>query len=195
MRRLVLFVAITFGLAWPLQLLWPESLLARAIAGCAPSLAALAVGYRPRFRPVSWGWVGAGFCLGPALGVLGVPAAIQAPYVPGMILPPVGEELGWRGFLREQKVPAIAVGVLWALWHIPVAGHEWKIYLLHIFLISPALTYLATRGGVAAAIAAHAGINAMIVVPRFGYVVAPTVFVVSLILLSRREKWNVRVAC
>lgn len=44
-----------------------------------------------------------------------------------VIMGPLGEELGWRGFLLPRLVPslgllgaALAVGVVWALWHLPL---------------------------------------------------------------------------
>lgn len=44
-----------------------------------------------------------------------------------LVMGPLGEELGWRGFLLPRLVPelgtvgaALAVGVVWALWHLPL---------------------------------------------------------------------------
>ncbi len=44
-----------------------------------------------------------------------------------LIMGPLGEELGWRGYLLPRWIPvlgsvgaAIAVGLVWALWHLPL---------------------------------------------------------------------------
>ena len=60
------------------------------------------------------------------------PAALVSLASPAMLLPfffgPFGEEFGWRGFLlprfvqRFSVLPAcLIVGVIWALWHWPLA--------------------------------------------------------------------------
>ena len=44
-----------------------------------------------------------------------------------LVLGPLGEELGWRGFMQEQLSPkfgwllaSIIVGVVWFIWHLPL---------------------------------------------------------------------------
>ncbi|BAK97405.1 hypothetical protein OBV_02070 [Oscillibacter valericigenes Sjm18-20] len=74
---------------------------------------------------------------------------------------PVGEELGWRGFvlphLRKKVRPLISgiiVGIIWSLWHLPmfwfhVSGYEINFmgYLLETIYLSILFTWLYERSG------------------------------------------------
>jgi membrane protease YdiL (CAAX protease family) len=74
---------------------------------------------------------------------------------------PVGEELGWRGFvlphLRKKVSPLISsiiVGVIWSLWHLPmfwfhVSGYNINFmeYLLETIYLSILFTWLYERSG------------------------------------------------
>ena len=87
------------------------------------------------------------------------------------------EEFGWRGFVqprlqerRSALVAALAVGIVWALWHIPIVagggsgyqGGEWVGFLVFLPLMSIVLTWLynSTRGGLLFVMIGHAVINA-----------------------------------
>ncbi len=76
---------------------------------------------------------------------LGLP--INAQQVVGMILVPIGEEIGWRGYAlpRLQKrhgsfQASMILGVLWGLWHIPMfiaSGMQWTPALLMLVSFLP----------------------------------------------------------
>jgi membrane protease YdiL (CAAX protease family) len=87
------------------------------------------------------------------------------------------EKFGWRGFVqprlqerRSALVAALAVGIVWALWHVPIVagggsgyqGGEWVGFLLFLPLMSIVLTWLynSTRGGLLFVMIGHAVINA-----------------------------------
>ncbi len=104
-------------------------------------------GIRALFRPmrtwrVGWQWYavalflpGAIFTCGMVVyalagGAHGGPffyVPTDAPHILAMIVFPLGEEVGWRGFalprLQERFGPlaaSVIIGVLWGLWHIPM---------------------------------------------------------------------------
>lgn len=69
----------------------------------------------------------------------------------GLILVPIGEEIGWRGYAlpRLQKrygsfKASMILGVLWALWHIPmllIAGMKLPVMLLMLVSFVPGSLY------------------------------------------------------
>ena len=85
----------------------------------------------------------------------------------------LGEETGWRGFalpeLQKRFSPFVAsliLGVLWAAWHIPLMGIEFKGTVILAFLISimsgtVVLTWLFNRanGGLLPIPLMHATVN------------------------------------
>lgn len=85
----------------------------------------------------------------------------------------LGEETGWRGFalpeLQKRFSPFVAsliLGVLWAAWHIPLMGIEFKGTVIPAFLISimsgtVVLTWLFNRanGGLLPVPLMHATVN------------------------------------
>lgn len=113
-----------------------------------------------------------------AAGVGGVAGVVGMTLVAG----PLSEELGWRGYLqpRVRRVlgplpTALVIGVTWSLWHLPLfflpgtTQHESGLLSLSGILLlvgfvpfSLVILFLVERlrGGVLAAIAAHAGFNA-----------------------------------
>jgi uncharacterized protein len=87
-----------------------------------------------------------------------------------------GEETGWRGFLlpelaRRFGLPAagILVGVVWALWHLPLFyssvadtfGQSFPLYLMQVTALSVAMTWLCvrTRGSLVPVMLLHAAVN------------------------------------
>jgi len=62
--------------------------------------------------------------------LLAIPAFTIAPLF--NMLFAIGEELGWRGYLLARLLPlgprraALAVGVLWGLWHEPLVAMGWN---------------------------------------------------------------------
>ncbi len=104
----------------------------------------------------------------------------------GLFAGPLGEELGWRGFLLPefQKIftnlkSALIIGIIWFIWHIPlfwapfgtlVSGSSLTIlpiltYFLMLISLSIIITWLviSSRGSVLIAILFHLSINAGIV--------------------------------
>ena len=113
--------------------------------------------------------------------LFGAPASVWAMGLPSngdqwgiLIIAPFGEEVGWRGLLQrraEQRWGAVRaslwVGVVWALWHVPmflarppgaldlVAGVVTILAGAFVF----AALFRASGGSVWVAIAAHAGVH------------------------------------
>ncbi len=113
----------------------------------------------------------------------------------------LGEELGWRGFAlprllscHNALVASLILGVLWALWHLPLVWTEeatmyqqpiW-LFLLDITAKSVLFTwvFLHTRGSVLLAMLLHGATNL--------FVVSPTLTGTSdltLLLLAAGAKW------
>lgn len=89
---------------------------------------------------------------------------------------PVAEELGWRGFAQARLSPrfgtlgaGLVIGVLWALWHLPLfwlsPAATGNLPLPFFMALVPAwsallgLLFEQARGSVLITILAHAGIN------------------------------------
>lgn len=87
-----------------------------------------------------------------------------------------GEETGWRGFLlpgmaRRFGLPAagLLVGVVWALWHLPLFhapvadtfGQSFPLYLMQVTALSVAMTWLSVRarGSLVPVMLLHAAVN------------------------------------
>lgn len=118
--------------------------------------------------------------LGKPLDVwLTLPAGLGIAFSIGAsVVPPLGEELGWRGFAQarlQQRWPAlssaIVVGILWSTWHLwplAVPGGA-KLFLpsdvvqTYVRLIATAVIYAwiynSTHGALLPVIVAHAGHN------------------------------------
>jgi membrane protease YdiL (CAAX protease family) len=209
---LIAFFVLAFAWTWawqaPLVLgyqgsLWLVFLAAGAVG---PSMAAIVVTrgrvlrvLRPRGR---WWWYVIALLIPITIAVaalavnlgLGYPAPaplLMAPALGAMLLPPLGEELGWRGYayprLADTLGPATAAvlsGTVWGLWHLPTAlmpGASLAQFPLFMLLVTAggiwmAWLYEASGRCVMVAVAAHAAINAGIVARGEG----PGLFVVSL---------------
>lgn len=87
-----------------------------------------------------------------------------------------GEEIGWRGYALPRLAQhlglggaALLVGVVWALWHLPLfylqgsgsAGQSFPLYLLHVMALSVVMTWLywRTNGSLLLVMVMHASIN------------------------------------
>ncbi len=105
-----------------------------------------------------------------------VEAAIIAPVAIAASAPvQVGEELGWRGYALPRlaaiagwPAAAVVLGVLWALWHLPIfymsgemAGQSLPVYTVGVTALSIAMTWLywRTQGSLLLIVMMHAAIN------------------------------------
>jgi membrane protease YdiL (CAAX protease family) len=87
-----------------------------------------------------------------------------------------GEEIGWRGFALPELTKRIGlasaslvVGVVWALWHLPLflltgtgsTGQSFPLYLLHVTALSVAMAWLYWRsaGSLLLVVLMHASVN------------------------------------
>lgn len=121
------------------------------------------------------------FLLGGELTVEALPSTAAYPLFLGFIVLSGGglEEPGWRGYLLPQLqerysalVAALAVGVVWAAWHLPLfvlpetIQREMALwlYVSQLLSMSAVLTWLtnAVGGSVVPAILLHAGGNAIL---------------------------------
>lgn len=123
------------------------------------------------------------------------------------------EEPGWRGYLlpRLQEshsalTAAVAIGIVWAAWHLPLfvspgtvqSDMSFALYVPNVVAISVILTWLtnAVDGSVVPAMVLHAGINAVAnYYPAGGpdAVVTPTAYglvTVVLILVAMALVWR-----
>lgn len=167
-----------------------------ALAAVMPTLVAIALtfrdggrrgaaqllGWRP-FSAMTFAWLGLGLILPAALhGLATLPLGAglvlypptTAEHVGIAILAPLGEEYGWRGLLLPAwsrrwgpATAALAVGLVWALWHAPtwllpgVPG--WQpiqaiVFVTALSVIFAALHFRA-RGNLLVAIGAHLGLH------------------------------------
>lgn len=128
----------------------------------------------------------------------------------------VAEEVGWRGFALSDLIrrfgsfgAALLLGILWALWHIPMFfvpdlsqyGTPFILYTLTQIAWSVVMTFLYIRSGsVLVAMLFHIGINVwfyLIPVPNAalpGMAILLTVTTAALIPMLPRPlfRWNVR---
>lgn len=87
-----------------------------------------------------------------------------------------GEEIGWRGYALPRLAmhlglggASVCLGVLWALWHLPLFflpgsgsdGQSFPIYLLHVTALSVAMSWLywKTEGSLLLVMLMHASVN------------------------------------
>lgn len=113
----------------------------------------------------------------------------------------VGEELAWRGFALPRLlasynalVASLILGVLWALWHLPLVWtevaplYQQPVWLLLLDTTAKSIlftwVFLHTRGSVLVAALLHATTNLFVVSP-----VVAEVGSVALMLLAALAKW------
>ena len=87
-----------------------------------------------------------------------------------------GEEIGWRGYALPRLAThlglggaSVCLGVIWALWHLPLFflpgsgsdGQSFPIYLLHVTALSVAISWLywKTEGSLLLVMLMHASVN------------------------------------
>lgn len=87
-----------------------------------------------------------------------------------------GEEVGWRGYALPRLAThlglggaSVLLGVIWALWHLPLfflqgsgnEGQSFPIYLLHVTALSVAMSWLywKTEGSLLLVMLMHASVN------------------------------------
>ena len=87
-----------------------------------------------------------------------------------------GEEVGWRGYALPRLAThlglggaSVLLGVIWALWHLPLFflqgsgsdGQSFPIYLLHVTALSVAMSWLywKTEGSLLLVMLMHASVN------------------------------------
>ncbi|RYU11791.1 CPBP family intramembrane metalloprotease [Nocardioides iriomotensis] len=119
----------------------------------------------------------------PGLGVYSDWSGVLASLVATAVIVGLFEEVGWRGFAlpRMQRdhaalSAALALGLVWALWHLPElvsdsSEREPAPYLLAVLAYSVLITWLynRTRGSLPVVILFHAAINtaARFLMPEF----------------------------
>ena len=114
-----------------------------------------------------------------------------------------GEEVGWRGYALPRLAmhlglggASLCLGVIWALWHLPLFflpgsgsdGQSFPIYLLHVTALSVAMSWLywKTEGSLLLVMLMHASVNNTtgIVPAAVPHAVDPTSFQGSLVAWS-----------
>lgn len=87
-----------------------------------------------------------------------------------------GEEIGWRGYALPRlsaflglSGASIALGVIWAVWHLPFffisgadkSGQSFPVYLLSVTALSVAMAWLywRTNGSLLLTMLMHAAVN------------------------------------
>lgn len=110
----------------------------------------------------------------PTFGDISVPMMLGGIVVSTWVQ--AGEEIGWRGYALPRLTrlvglgPAsIALGLIWATWHLPLfflagsgsTGQSFPLYALHVTALSVAMTWLfwKTEGSLLLVMLMHASVN------------------------------------
>ncbi|MBX3134515.1 MAG: CPBP family intramembrane metalloprotease [Gemmatimonadaceae bacterium] len=128
------------------------------------------------------------------------PAVILLLGIAFSTLAQAGEEVGWRGYALPRLSAylglggaSLALGVVWAAWHIPLfvlpdsgsTGQSFLVYLLHVMALSVAVAYLywKTDGSLLLVMLLHSAVNNTtgIVPTAVGGTIAPVAFGGSLV--------------
>jgi membrane protease YdiL (CAAX protease family) len=195
----VWFLAIAFAFTWSLLPLAANHLAASLVALCGPAVAAVVVtaaapsadrlAFRTRLThwriPIRWYVLALALPLPISLLRSGIEFAWvggHAEFLPFSALGLVvfvlvaGEEVGWRGFLLPRLLPRFGrwrasgiVGIIWALWHLPLFfipgmpqhGTPFVAFVVYTVALSVVLTFLAerTNGSVLVATLFHGAVN------------------------------------
>ena len=110
----------------------------------------------------------------PAVGVLIV--VVLEKLIPNILIPGIGEEMGWRGFALPRLqakygalIASLILGIIWALWHFPGywmgAGIHNTPPLLFVLFVVPFTIWITwvynhTRGSVLISVLFHASFHA-----------------------------------
>ncbi len=181
-------------LAWLFPLVWSPTVIAVILTLSARGSSGLKQELKTRLRYQSGaGWwfmlAGVGPCVATSIALLIARSAgdgapfVASSAVPMMIVLQVitgaaGEELGWRGFLLPrlgerfgETTAALAMGVLWALWHLPAfffpgMPHQMMPLVSNLLFtacvgIFLALIFNRTGASVLATMLAHLALNVM----------------------------------
>ena len=181
-----LLVLLLFGIAdfGPTDVALAITIYVSGITGVS---ALLAQAGRWRVKP---GWYLVAFLLpigivllaigtGTALGESSLPHWLQWPQNMGsLIVPPLGEEFGWRGFAlsRLQRRynalwASLILGVIWACWHIPIFFlpgaplSDFPLFLVGMMAGSVLLTWLynSTDNSLLIVMVAHAAFDLVLI--------------------------------
>lgn len=128
--------------------------------------------------------------------------------IAALIMFPIGEEVGWRGLAQPRLqarhgpvVASVVLGVLWALWHIPMflmVGAAPRTFALGLAMLIPGSfmftwMYNHTRGSLLVAILLHMGVhlsNPNLALPDTAplvvYTLALAVFAVGIVVADPR---------
>ena len=140
---------------------------------------------------------------------LSTPALLFGLLLNQLILGPLGEELGWRGFalprLLQRFNPLVAsliLGAIWGVWHLPAffvsglpqTGLVLPVFLLNVLCLSIVTTwlFLHTGGSVLSAALLHFTVNCALDVlgaPLLPFTLAMVVAAALVLLLDRRLGW------
>jgi CAAX protease family protein len=199
----VLACAITWTMAWPAALAWmhhqspaPLAVAGAGLSAFGPLLAALVVAGRQRQLRQVFGrwrtrpaWVLLALLAAPIVHLIATALFVSIgghpdrwfhpPNTPetvaALVVFPLGEEFGWRGFAHPRMVGrhgavrgALIVGVVWGLWHLmytitPTAGGfdpiELAMIMTELPLYSLLIAWVFERANrsMAVALAFHAG--------------------------------------
>jgi membrane protease YdiL (CAAX protease family) len=140
---------------------------------------------------------------------LSTPASVVGFLLLNLILGPLGEELGWRGFafprlLRRfsPMAASLILGAIWGVWHLPaffLPGLPQADLSISVFLVRSVLLailgswiFLHTGGNVPSMVLFHYAVN--ISINLFGAPELPSMLVMAgaaalVIVLDRRVEW------
>ncbi len=221
-RFFLLAFAWTWGWQAPvmLGLHGPAALACLGMAAIGPSVAALLITRGRIVRELRWRspvpWLLVALAL--PIGIRGLALLLHAgtghalpdallvmPALGGILVPPLGEELGWRGLAYHRMAPRLGrvragllTGAAWGLWHVPISlalGSGAEAVLSYLVLVTAGGVWMAwiyERSGrsISAAIVAHVGINAGFFAIASGFTLAVVGVGIALLTgldLARRE--------
>jgi proline iminopeptidase len=159
------------GLLIWLPLVWSPTLAALAVTAARGEAGAL-LGRFARWRMSGWAWLGIATPLlvsAAAIALAGHGAHWERLTLPNLllltainlILGPLGEEAGWRGFLQPRldarlgpARAALLIAAAWALWHLPLwavdsphAQIPYGLFAAHVLCYSFLMSALVRGGG------------------------------------------------
>lgn len=180
-KRMLRFFGLAFAITWIAQLAIvalsiepgsPPGLALLLVAGFGPTLAAFLCGRPSRGAPADITLILVALALPSLIGLLFGGHPSGGPEWIAAILPPLGEEPGWRGFAQERMVARfgralgfLLLGLAWSIWHLPTtlvyggALAAFPLFVCRTTLVSIWVSWVYERCGLFGALAAHAGLN------------------------------------